>query len=67
MEILVWIFVLAYLAIGCVFNGILNEDWQMFSLFLMLFWPVALGMILIGGFLALFVDIGKWIKNKMED
>jgi O-antigen/teichoic acid export membrane protein len=62
-----WIIALicvAYIAIGIIFNGAMNEEWEKFSFVLMLFWPLALAMFLIGVFLGLFLSIGEKIKGK---
>jgi hypothetical protein len=52
-----------YCTIGCVLNGILNEDWQGFSILLILIWPIALFMILLFELMGLFIKIGEKIKK----
>lgn len=62
-----WIIALicvAYIAIGIIFNGAMNEEWQEFSFILMLFWPLALAMLIFFGFISLLYSIGEKIKGK---
>lgn len=61
IKIIVSILIIAYFAIGCIVDGMLN-DYDKFSLGLIIFWPVAVGMILLFMFIDMFGRIGK--KNK---
>lgn len=63
-EWLILLIIIVYLGIGVIFNGAMNEEWQKFSLFLMLFWPLALAMLLLAGFFTLMLGIGEKIKEK---
>lgn len=65
MNVVIGIFILiGYLAIGIIFNGAMNEEWEKFSLILMLFWPLALAVLLLAGFFTLMLGIGEKIKEK---
>lgn len=57
---------IAYLAIGIVFNGIMTEDGDEFSVILMIFWPLMLGILIIGGIFTLLFGIGNKIKEKFN-
>lgn len=62
-----WIITLicaAYLAIGIIFNGAMNEEWEKFSFVLMFFWPLAVAMLIFFGFISLLYSIGEKIKGK---
>lgn len=45
-EWLILLIFIVYLGIGVIFNGAMNEEWQKFSFILMLFWPLALAMLI---------------------
>ena len=61
------VYFLIYCLIGCIFNGILNEDWQPFSLVLMFLWPFAVFMWIFVYIIYLFVSIGKAIKKYIDN
>lgn len=63
-EWLILLIIIVYLGIGVIFNGAMNEEREKFSLFLMLFWPLALAMLLLAGFFTLMLGIGEKIKEK---
>jgi len=66
MNVVIGIFILiGYLAIGIIFNGAMNEEWQEFSFILMLFWPLALAMLIFFGLISLLYTIGEKIKEKL--
>lgn len=63
-EWLILLIIIVYLGIGVIFNGAMNDEWQKFSFILMLFWPLALAMLIFFGFISLLYGIGEKIKEK---
>lgn len=63
-EWLILLIFIVYLGIGIIFNGAMNEEWQEFSSILMLFWPLALAMLIFFGLISLLYTIGEKIKEK---
>ena len=64
-EWLILLIFIVYLGIGVIFNGAMNEEWQEFSFILMLFWPLALAMLIFFGLISLLYTIGEKIKEKL--
>jgi hypothetical protein len=64
MNLLGVVLFIIYCAIGIVFNGVMNEEWQEFSIILMLFWPLVAIFLVIGLIFTALITIGQKIKEK---
>lgn len=59
------IIIIIYIAIGCFFNGLINEPWQKPSLFFVLLWPVMVAVLILVWLMGLMFALGKKITEKM--
>lgn len=56
---------IAYIAIGCFVNGLVNEPWQKPSLLLVFLWPVLILACILIWFMSVMYSMGEGITKKM--